>query len=509
MIGSDPAVAPIPEETDVVVVGGGPAGASVAIGLAGLGHRVVVIDRATFPRAHVGESLPPKIGPLLAILGVRPAIEAAGYTRVAATTVYQGEQILTHPFDPTTGTVGYQVDRGDFDRRLLDRAREVGAHVFEGVAFDGLLEAGGILYRDGERRGELRARFVVDASGTAAVVAKAKDLRVRDTLRTVALTAYWRDTKPPERFEPEDTLFEMMPEGWLWSVLLADGRRNITLGVDASYVKSKRALPLELYLERVNASELVGSLMAGATMCDELVANDATWSRSKRYVGEDFLLVGDAAAFIDPLTAHGVFKALQSGITASAVVNTILRRPERRDLAIEYYETMQQRTTLNYTSVALTFYRGSPYVEAPFWATRTRTEMALSAEIDDLYTQQGAERRDRFRDDVEHKGGQRLSLAARGTLTLKVVPSAEGVFVVERPAMVGPTGARVDLPAAIDPTILYGLLDGRTMAEVFDAYASEAMQEPNRNLGRGLMIGLSTLVERGLVEVFVDGRSSY
>src|SRR5690349_8730777 len=104
---------------DVAIVGGGPAGAAAAILLAEHGRSVIVLERAKFPRPHVGESLPPKIEPLLAILGVLERVNAADFARMSGTTLSQGRGVETHEFHPEGARLGYQVDRGVFDALLL------------------------------------------------------------------------------------------------------------------------------------------------------------------------------------------------------------------------------------------------------------------------------------------------------------------------------------------------------------------------------------------------------
>src|ERR1700704_4556955 len=101
-------------EADVCVIGGGPAGAASALRLARLGHRVVLVERAARGRPHVGESLPPTVLPLLAELGVRERVEAAGFLRPRGALVHWGEGEARETFDDA-GEAGFQVDRGRFD----------------------------------------------------------------------------------------------------------------------------------------------------------------------------------------------------------------------------------------------------------------------------------------------------------------------------------------------------------------------------------------------------------
>lgn len=485
---------------DVVIAGGGPAGASAAIALTASGRSVLLLEREHFPRPRIGESLPPKIEPLLAALGVADAVSAAGFVRMSGTTVCRGGEILRHDFDPGRRRLGYQVERDRFDRILLDRARAAGAEVLEGTwAARGIFTAsdaiGGVI-AEGAHAGEYAARITLDATGAAGALARALGARRREALRTAALCGYWRGSAKPADFPEEDTLFEMLPDGWIWSVLRADGLRNVTLGVDAGTLKHRDRPALELYRDRLSGSKLVGPLLTSAVLETELTAHDATWTEAEAYSGPGWLLAGDAASVIDPLTSQGVYKAIQSGLAAAAVINTLLLRPHHRAIALQYYEDTQRALVRSYAAVARSFHRASPHRDQPFWAARIRGEHEPEPAVEE-----GAARRRALLEAVRVHGGGGVRIFAPD-LNVALRPVVEAGFVVERPAFVTPAGDAVLLPPLdppIDPGLLLPLLDGRTLEALFEAYAGHSGRARASELGRSLLAVLSALAEADLI----------
>lgn len=466
---------------DVLIVGAGPAGSSAAIALAGLGYRVLIADRARFPRPHIGESLPPKIDRLLDILGVKAELERAAFLRMRGTTIYQDGRATTHDFDPDPRVLGYQVDRARFDGLLLDRARALGATVLEETLIS-------------DPRAFAATRFVIDASGQRSTLAKLFGARRREAIRTVAITGYYRGARTPENFPAENTLFEMRPDGWLWSVLLSDGRRNITVGLDPELLRARKTE--EVYHSFVAASELLSGLIQGCVLDGELTGHDATWYSSDRYAGEDFLLAGDSASFIDPLTSHGVYKAMHSGITAAAVINTVIRRPENAAAAIAYYEAHQQRTHEKYAEIALTFYRASPFADAPFWRLRTRPE-ATAAPVT-------LNRVEEFRARVRQPDAATLPIRAVGSVRVELRAVAEAYFIVEKSILVvGEGDASEELASAepsFDPAAFLSLLDGRPLERVFEGYVEKTGRPRNKGVAQMLITMLAKLAEHGVLE---------
>lgn len=495
------------EAKDVGVIGGGPAGSALAALLASRGYSVLLIDRAGFPRPRIGESLPPKVEVLLRILEVEEAVQTAGFTRMRGTTICQGRDVVTHDFHPDGHRLGFQVDRSTFDRLLLDRARAAGATVLEESTFtDVHLEearVAGMRFSHAGHEAQVRTRFLVDASGASGVLSRTLGLKRRDAIRTVALSAYWKESRVPDGFPAGNTLFEMLADGWIWSVLRADGLRNVTLGVDPGTVKQAGVPNVELYLERVYGSKLVGSLLADARVASAVEIHDATWSAAERYAGDGFLLAGDAASVIDPLTSQGVYKALQSGITGAAVINTCLARPEDAEMALGYYQESQEATQQCFAEIALSFYRGSPHAEEPFWKTRMRSEALFESGLLDAQIIQENQRRQAFLDRIGVVGGDNLRVARAPELALGKRPVAEGGFIVRRDALgvEDERGllSRVDTTGA-DAAALYDLLDGRTVSELFEAYVERTGRERSARLGRTLMLALANLAACGLIE---------
>ena len=471
--------ASLTDSVDVVVAGSGPAGTAAAIQLASSGYSVLVLERVRHPRFRIGESLPPKVYPLLAILGVAEAVQRAGFATMGGTTIGNGDGLTTHDFHPDGTRRGWQVQRGDFDRILVDRARMVGCVVAEETA---LIEAGPGWVEHSS--GRTHCRFVVDATGTRAVLGRQLGLRVQDELRTVALCAYWRDCEVPDQFEPTNTVFEMLEDGWIWSVLRSDGLRNVTIGLDAAAMKGVSvAYGYEAALAR---STIVGPLLAPAERDGDILSIDATWSWSSKYAGDWFVLCGDAACFVDPLTSQGVYKALQSGVVAAAVINTVLSTPEDAAMALEFHESSQREFATNYGAIAATMYRESPYATAPFWAARAR-----GIEADD--SAEASVRRTRFIEAVREAGGMQLELRAQSALTIQSRSEAASGRVVKRDRFV--FGDRVIKDDGVDVPVLLALLDGRNMASVFDGYAASTGEPASNTLGRRLINTLASLAE--------------
>ncbi len=499
----------------VLIVGGGPAGSSTAIALAMAGIPVTLIDRARFPRRHIGESLPPQIDALLGALGVAEAVARAGFVRMTGTTIVQDFEHVTHDFDPAQREQGYQVERERFDALLLDRARALGAVVREETALVEVVgDAGGV--RGAKLRGPdgavevVEAAMVVDASGSAGVVSRALGLKRRDAIRTVALAGYWSGSGVPHAVPASNTLFETHPAGWMWSVRRADGLRNVTIGLDPSELRGPsegaaptRHDPTTFYLERVRRSALLQPILAPAALASEITAHDATWFHAERVIGPGWILVGDAASFIDPLTSQGVYKAVHSGIAAAAVLRTILTRPADAELARAYYQGSQDELHHNYVEVALSFYRGSPFADAPFWQARTRDDrpprrLGHADTVPDGLRQ---ERRARFIAEVGAQGGRGLHLTRDARLVCVETPVVDRGLVVRR-AQLGVDGLALPVPPGaqqVSAEVLWSVLDGRPLEAVFEGYTAQTGAARSSDLGRALMAALTQLAELGLI----------
>jgi len=278
---------------DVVVIGGGPAGATAALRLAQLGFGVRLFERAAFPRPHVGESLSPGIWVHLQTLGVLDRVLRAGFRQSNVTLLrWRGDTERVVSDKPSL-----IVDRARFDALLLDAAREAGVDVRQPCEPSGLGEA----------------RFVVDATGRAGVTRRAR----RTTApRTIAWHARWRAAR-------EETLVERLDATWLWGTTLPDGTFSAMAFGD----------PHEPMPSMLGRSQLF------AWLCDEPIepprAADATPYVCDDPIDERSCVVGDAAVAIDPISSSGVQVAMAGSIAASIAINTILRRSP--DAAIRFY----------------------------------------------------------------------------------------------------------------------------------------------------------------------------
>lgn len=329
---------------DAIVVGGGPAGSTAGALLARQGHRVLLLEKATFPRPHIGESLIPGCLRAFDALGVRDAVERAGFVVKRGVTFIWGQDRKPWSIDFSQQIDGvndyaFHVDRAEFDTLLLRHAETSGVEIREGcsvheirtgacpqVTFDG---------------GVATAPYVVDASGQNALLARRLKLREFDAaLNNVAIWRYFRGcTRLPA---PRDGDIAAVKEGqgWWWYIPLEkepDGRMSVGWVVGADTLKQRTGSLKSLYESRRRAVPELAEWMRGATACSE-VESTRDWSyRSREVAGEGFLLAGDAAGFIDPILSSGCYLALTAGYLAALCINTSLRHPHLHRAAWSYY----------------------------------------------------------------------------------------------------------------------------------------------------------------------------
>ena len=318
----------------VCVIGAGPAGSTFAARMAQLGHDVCLVERQSFPRRHLGESLSPGVLPLLEMTGAREPV-AARALRVPTVQVTWGAAAEVRE-DPREQ--GLTVDRGDFDRLLLERARAFGVRVLQPATVRECSGGDGGWSLNVETSGRtvrLNADFLASAGGRSGGRGGS---RRWTGCRTLALYAYWRGATLPR--QPH---IEAGEEAWYWGVPLPDGTYNTLVFVDAKCFHEGRLEKSEATLAaRFRGLLRRSGIMAG---CDDaqrvgpISATDATPYLDEHCAASSMIKVGDAALAIDPLSSSGVQKAIQGALSAAIVANTLLRRREMIGTALEFYRS--------------------------------------------------------------------------------------------------------------------------------------------------------------------------
>ncbi len=424
------------EVWDAIVIGGGPAGSSVATHLARGKRRVLLLERAHHPRPHIGESLLPGVLPYLDALGVREAVERAGFRRKEGQTFIWGRdrtpweidfrELDVHPY-------AYFVDRGRFDQILFEHARASGADAREGRTVKRILfeegRAVGVIHvgEDGSRRTD-RARFIVDCSGQSALTARGGELlRPVRGLKNVALWSYWRGVEPMPGHKAAHILTTSIPEGWIWVIPLGD-RTSIGVVTSSSASRADRdRMGAEAWYEATLArSAPVAELMRGAERV-EGVTGARDWSyRSRRLSGPGILLAGDAACFIDPILSTGVHLAFTASYWAAACVHSALLEPKHEAFFRRFYDETYGAQYKELLTQVKAFYKAEGRRDSVYWTSKqiVRTS-AVRPDLAFLFITAGLLRNAAMRAPHDASAEARESLGARGEFDGAAAPAPQ------------------------------------------------------------------------------------
>jgi flavin-dependent dehydrogenase len=360
------------------VIGGGPAGSVAAIRLAELGHRVCVVERCVFPRAHVGESLTAGIWPVIDALGLRETVQRAGFLAAGETLVRWGEP-RTDPVAAHERGTGLLVDRAAFDALLLARAASAGVRIFQPAQARGAVrEDGGwrVEIVAGDERRSIRADQLVDATGRNGFLPGERE---QISPRTVALCGYVRDASAKRA-----TLVEAQDDAWCWGAHVPGGLFSAMVFLDPKTLREVRPGGLEAFWRsRLARTELFAGV-ASLPPAGRVFARDATTYRAADPIGAAFVRVGEASFSLDPLSSTGVEKAMQTGFVAATAVHTTLAYPDRTELCERFYRDRQAETVSAHAAWSSGYYRSvERYREHPFWQARSGAGAPARSEPND------------------------------------------------------------------------------------------------------------------------------
>jgi flavin-dependent dehydrogenase len=322
---------------DVVVVGGGPAGASTGALLAEKGHRVAILEKEHFPRYHVGESLMPFCYFSLERLGVLDKMKEIGYTQKLSVQFVNMDGKRSNPFyffqhrdHPSSYT--WQVERSDFDQMLFQRAAACGAETIEGFRVTQFLrdDSGTVVGvkgtgQDGTEK-VFHAKVTVDATGRDALAMSKERWRERDPeLGKIAIWTYFRGAKRDPGLDAGSTTVAYLPEkGWFWYIPLRNDIVSVGVVADRDYLYSDSRDPAEIVTREIEKNAWIKDHLASGEQFGEYWVTGEYSYRSRYCADSGLVLVGDAFAFLDPVFSSGVFLALKSGEMAADAIDRAL-----------------------------------------------------------------------------------------------------------------------------------------------------------------------------------------
>jgi flavin-dependent dehydrogenase len=362
------------EAYDIVIVGGGPAGAAAALSARQLRPqlRVAIVEASRYDAWRAGETLAPGCQEMLQGLGCWELFRGAGFTESPGTrAVWGAPEPYDNDFLYSLRGSGWHVDRARFDALLCQAARSAGAEIIENARLWAvergqpgfrlrLRTAGGVLEA-------VQTRFVIDTSGRrASFAAKCGARQVADD-RLIGVCGLL-----PAASRDAATLVEAQPEGWWYSSLLTGSRVLVAWMSDADLVRERRLCEPERWMAHLEQSRWTRGRPAG-----NLLAPLRVWAAQSQRLdhvqGEDWVAAGDAAATYDPLSSLGILKALRGGKIASFVA---IDRLEGRDSASRY-ERFIAGEHAGYCETRRWFYgQEQRWPDAPFWRRRTNGDRA-------------------------------------------------------------------------------------------------------------------------------------
>ena len=324
---------------DTIVIGGGPGGSTVATLVAEQGYRVLLLERETEPTFKIGESLIPATYWTFKRLGMLEKLRTSHFPQKYSVQFYSGSGKGSSPFyffqtNPHESAVTWQVLRSEFDQMLLDNAEEKGVAVRRGVGvrevlFDGDTATGVLTQNADGTRETLNATVIVDSTGQRSLIGRQLKLNtIEPNLKMASLFTHYEGGHRDKGIDEGATLILHTEEkdSWFWSIPLPYNRTSIGVVGELDYLlQNRRDANGKLDTQKIFNEELakcapLKQRLEGAKQLFPIQTTKDFSYRASRIAGNNWVLVGDAFGFLDPVYSTGLFLALKSGEMAADVI---------------------------------------------------------------------------------------------------------------------------------------------------------------------------------------------
>lgn len=337
---------------DVAIIGGGPGGSTLAALLARQGRKIALVERNEFPRFRIGESLLPFSIDVWRDSGVLQKIHAQGYCVKRGARFVIDETLEEECFWFKNGLdhdhpYAFQVQRGPFDKLLLDHARELGVTVFQPAGATGWATPPGkaVLNTD---KGDIAAQILCDASGRWTFMSSRQNQRrVHPAHRKITCYAHFTDVVRCEQ-DPNNIIivrFGETSKGWFWLIPFSDGTTSVGVVADAEYYRKSGMKPHDFLAHSIRTSRSMEPRMRDAkASCETLMEADFSYT-SDRQAGDRWLKVGDAGVFVDPIFSSGVYLSTKAAaLAAEAIGRAFAARDFSEKMFLDYEKAIRHGT---------------------------------------------------------------------------------------------------------------------------------------------------------------------
>ncbi len=373
---------------DVGIIGGGPGGAATAAYLAKAGLSCVLFEKELFPRPHVGESLVPSSTRVFKEIGFIEKMDQAGFPKKygAAWTSEDRRPMYEHGWDGlepdcyadlrfeereqpgVDRNYTFHVDRGKFDLMLLQHAQQLGATIYEGVRVQGVdfttPSQPGIKFSIANKEVSTSVRMVVDASGRRTLLGNQLKLRIQDPVFDQYALHTWFEEYDRRIFAQNESQnnfifihFLPLTNSWVWQIPITETITSIGVVTQKKNIAKSREQRSEFFWHCLESRpELAAGLRAASQLRPLNEEGDYSYAM-KQICGDNFVLVGDAGRFVDPIFSTGVSIAMNSARFAS---RDILQAAETGDFSrksFQTFETTLRRGTKNWYEFISVYYR--------------------------------------------------------------------------------------------------------------------------------------------------------